>query len=217
MTPLRYNTVTPLLRRILTHVMAEPLFNPFVLVGGTNISLRYGHRQSDDIDLFTASTYGSLDYSLFESFFKENYPYFDCPDKSSIIGPGRTYYVGMNKENCVKIDLWYHDNFILPYETIGGIRMASIEDIVAMKVDVLSRKGRKKDFWDLHLLHDTFNLHEMIQLHSRANEYTHDYDEVAAGFNNFKHADGDPNPRCNLNKDWDMIKLDFIGWADDEL
>ena len=217
MKTLFYNTVTPLLKTILTDIMAEPQFNPFILVGGTNISLRYGHRQSDDIDLFTDSTYGTLDYSFFENFFKGKYPYFDCPDKSSIIGPGRTYYVGITKDNCVKIDLWYHDKFILPFEIIDGVRMAAIEDIVAMKVDVLSRKGRKKDFWDLHLLHERFTLSDMIKLHLQANEYTHEYDEVAAGFNNFKHADGEPNPRCNLKKDWDAIKLDFIDWVDDEL
>ncbi len=52
MTSLCYNTVTPLLRSILNDIMANPLFSPFALVGGTNISLRYGHRHSDDIDLF---------------------------------------------------------------------------------------------------------------------------------------------------------------------
>ncbi len=34
-------------------------FAPFRLVGGTSLSLRYGHRMSDDIDLFTDAEYGS--------------------------------------------------------------------------------------------------------------------------------------------------------------
>jgi hypothetical protein len=33
--------------------MAIPELEPFVLVGGTNLSLRLGHRVSVDIDLFT--------------------------------------------------------------------------------------------------------------------------------------------------------------------
>ena len=52
-TELRYKTVTPLLKNTLQQLMSEPLFVPFRLVGGTNLSLRYGHRLSIDIDLFT--------------------------------------------------------------------------------------------------------------------------------------------------------------------
>lgn len=33
MKTLFYNTVTPLLKTILTDIMAEPQFNPFILVG----------------------------------------------------------------------------------------------------------------------------------------------------------------------------------------
>lgn len=48
---LHYNTVTPTLKKILHLLMDEPIFNPFRLVGGTNLSLRLGHRKSVDIDL----------------------------------------------------------------------------------------------------------------------------------------------------------------------
>ena len=50
---LYYNTVTPLLKETLYILMKEDIFSPFRLVGGTNLSLRLGHRMSDDIDLFT--------------------------------------------------------------------------------------------------------------------------------------------------------------------
>jgi hypothetical protein len=33
--------------------MFAPEFNAFILVGGTALALQRGHRQSDDIDLFT--------------------------------------------------------------------------------------------------------------------------------------------------------------------
>ena len=69
---LHYNTVTPLLREILSMLMAEPLFNPFRLIGGTNLSLRLGHRKSIDIDLFTDAQYESLDFSQYEIFLYNN-------------------------------------------------------------------------------------------------------------------------------------------------
>lgn len=66
MTALHYETVKPYLKEILDMLMAEELFNPFRLVGGTNLSLRFGHRISEDIDLFTDVEYGSLNYRNFE-------------------------------------------------------------------------------------------------------------------------------------------------------
>lgn len=41
---LHYETVTPLLRKVLNDIMANPIFEPFYLVGGTSLSLRLGHR-----------------------------------------------------------------------------------------------------------------------------------------------------------------------------
>lgn len=42
---LHCETVTPLLKETLGMLMAEEPFAPFRLVGGTNLSLRYGHRK----------------------------------------------------------------------------------------------------------------------------------------------------------------------------
>ena len=59
---LQYHTVKPILRSSLEHLMTLEAFAPFHLVGGTSLSLRYGHRMSDDIDLFTDAKYRSLDF-----------------------------------------------------------------------------------------------------------------------------------------------------------
>jgi hypothetical protein len=48
--------------------------------------------------------------------------------------------------------VFYTDPFIQPPIEIDSIRLASIEEIIAMKMDVIQRGGRKKDFWDLHEL-----------------------------------------------------------------
>lgn len=40
----------------------------------------------------------------------------------------------------------YTDKFIRAAGTIDGIRMASLDDIAAMKINAISRGGRKKDF-----------------------------------------------------------------------
>ena len=97
----------------------------------TSLSLRYGHRMSDDIDLFTDAEYGSLDFHQLQEILRKEFPYCqgDCGD---IVGFGASYIVGNSKDDCVKLDLFYTDPFIRPMEQFGTIRMAAVEDIVAM-------------------------------------------------------------------------------------
>lgn len=207
---LHYETVTSLLKKVLNDIMANPIFSPFYLVGGTSLSLRLGHRKSVDIDLFTNATYDSLDFSVFEKFFKEKYRYYYCTDKTDIIGFGRSYYVGESEENIVKVDLYYHDEIIDPCDIIDNIRIASLEDVTAMKVDVISRGGRKKDFWDLHELLEIYTISEMLNFHKERYEYTHDREQIIANFTNFTSADEDINPICLKAKEWELVKLDFV-------
>ena len=207
---LYYNTVSPLLKRVLFQLINEPLFDPFRLVGGTNLSLRYGHRLSIDIDLFTDAEYGSLDFKTFEEYLMTHFLYYNCNDHGDIVGFGRSYYVGNSSDDCVKIDLMYSDPFIRGIEFIDNIRMASVEDIVAMKMNIISRGGRKKDFWDIHYLLNLYSLKDMLSLHKERYEWEHDEDSLIRNFTNFSIADNLPNPNCYLNKCWDDIKLDMI-------
>jgi predicted nucleotidyltransferase component of viral defense system len=189
--------------------MGNSEFKPFYLVGGTSLSLRLGHRMSVDIDLFTNAMYGSLDFSVYEKFFQENYPYYYCTDKTDLVGFGRSYYIGESSDENIKIDLYYHEEIINPCDIIENIRIASLDDVVSMKVDVISRKGRKKDFWDLHELLNTYTINQMLELHKQRHEYTHDRNQIIANFTDFTEADEDLDPICLKGKVWELIKLDF--------
>ncbi len=209
-TKLHFETVTPLLANQLRQLMDEPLFAPFRLVGGTNLSLRYGHRKSVDIDLFTDAEYGSLDFRAFEDFLRSKFSYNMCSDTTSIVGFGRGYYIGNSIDECVKLDLMYTDPFLNEPEVIDGITMASVDDIVAMKMNVISRGGRKKDFWDIHLLLNDYSVADMFKLHASRHEWEHNDAELVNRMTDFSIADVDMNPVCLLGKNWDDIKLDII-------
>lgn len=88
--------------------------------------------------------------------------------------------------------------------------MASVDDIVAMKMNVVSRGGRKKDFWDIHYLLNHYSLPEMFSLHEKRYEWEHDTNELIRMSTDFSISDDMPDPRCLLEKDWDIIKLDLI-------
>ena len=71
---LQFQTVKPILRSTLERLMAIEAFFPFRLVGGTSLSLRYGHRISDDIDLFTDAEYGSIDFHRLQEILQMEFP-----------------------------------------------------------------------------------------------------------------------------------------------
>lgn len=122
---LQFQTVKPILRSTLERLMTIDEFAPFRLVGGTSLSLRYGHRVSDDIDLFTDAEYGTLDFHRLQEILRKEFPY--CQGEcGEIVSFGVSYLVGNSKDDCVKLDLFYTDTFIRPAELYGEIRMASI-------------------------------------------------------------------------------------------
>ncbi|MDT0677302.1 nucleotidyl transferase AbiEii/AbiGii toxin family protein [Autumnicola musiva] len=187
--------------------MASKEFDGFRLVGGTALSLQIGHRESIDIDLFSDADYGSIDFNNITSYLEKTFPYVD----HSALEPafGKSYFIGGNQENAIKLDTFYTDTFIQPPFVEDSIRMASLEEIIAMKVDVVQRGGRKKDFWDLHALFDSYNLKQMLQLHKQRYPYSHDQILILKNFTDFTEADDDFDPICLMGKYWEFIKDDI--------
>jgi len=206
---LQWNTVTDNLKEILLKLMqAEPL-KDFRLIGGTALSLYWGHRLSVDIDLFTDAVYGSVDFDAIENFLKQNFKYVEGGFGGNP-GMGKSYIIGTGPDAAVKLDLYYTtDPFFQSINAVDGIRMASVEEIIAMKVDVVQRGGRKKDFWDLHEALENYTINDMIALHKQRYEWTHNEQLIRSNFTNFTTADDDFAPVCLKGKEWIFIKEDI--------
>lgn len=208
---LHWNTVTPLLRSGLKQLMAEPLFDKFRLVGGTALSLHLGHRISVDIDLFTDADYGSIDFHKIDEYLRKVYYYVSPAKLAEPVAMGTSYIVGDTVEESFKLDIYYTtDPFIFPVVNKEEIRLASKEEIAAMKIDVVQRGGRKKDFWDLHALLDEYTITQMIGMHEKRYPYSHDKALIVSNFIDFTSADEDFDPVCLLGKQWETIKLDLL-------
>lgn len=209
---LHLETITPQLSNILQQLMTDPMLTDFRLVGGTNLSLRYGHRYSVDIDMFTSVPYGGIDFSTIDYHLSSSFPY--CDYFNGPIAFGRTYYIGVSEEECIKLDLMYTDTFLDPTEYYGDVRMASARDIAAMKMDAVFTGGRKKDIWDLDYLSDNvFSLDEMCNFHSMRQPHLHDRKKLLERVKDFSEIDAQDNPICLLGKDWDTIKMNTIDRA----
>lgn len=140
---------------------------------------------------------------------RQTYPYVDTNDFAEI-GFGKSYYIGNSEQECIKLDLFYTDAFIDDLVITDNIRMATVEEIIAMKLDIISRAGRKKDFWDIHELKDNYSINEMFALHEKRNPYNHNSALLITNFTNFSEADDDFEPDCLRGKHWELIKLDLI-------
>lgn len=203
-----YNTVNYILKSSLETIMNSEVFKDFRLVGGTSLSLQLGHRISVDIDLFSDVEYGSIDFKAIEEFLSENFNYVDF-NSDFIPAFGKSYTIGNNKDESVKLDIFYTDPFITDVIVIDNIKLASIEEIIAMKIDVIQRGGRKKDFWDLHELLDKYSISDMIELHEKRYPYSHDLELIHHNLKDFSIADDDFDPICLRGKYWEFIKDDF--------
>lgn len=206
---LHWYTVSNVLKEsLLTLMRAKELAN-FRLVGGTALSLHLGHRMSIDIDLFTDEPYGTVDFEAIEYFLKKSFNYLSG-DFGINPGMGKSYMIGTDQNNAIKLDIFYAmDPFFQPLTEQEGVRMATIEELIAMKVDIIQRGGRKKDFWDLHELLTDYDINTMISLHGKRFEWTHDQALIIKNFTMFDDANLEPDPICLRNKEWAFITEDI--------
>jgi predicted nucleotidyltransferase component of viral defense system len=209
---LYYNSVTPYLKKVLFQLMGVKEFEEFRLVGGTSLSLQRGHRFSVDIDLFSDAEYGSLDFRVIDNYLKNNFSYIQTSSVEEI-GMGKSYFIGKSEDESVKLDLFYTDEYITPILEVDNIRLASIEDIIAMKLEIIGNGGRKKDFWDIHELKDDYSFTQMVEIYKKRYPYGHEIKPIRKQFINFSIADEEPDPGCLRRKNWEVIKLDMIDFA----
>jgi hypothetical protein len=195
---LKTDAVSVELLNALRALQAEPALSGFFLVGGTSLALRFGHRKSVDIDLFTAQDFDS--FALGDLLARRQ----GFSDITISFNTVRGMAGG------IKVDLIAHVYPVLaPLENIEGIRMAALPDIAAMKVNAISNRGSKKDFWDYALLLDHFRHKEMLDLfackYAAFNRW-----HVEKSFMYFQDAEAEPDPVDLLGISWPDVKRKII-------
>jgi hypothetical protein len=149
---LQKSTVEGSTLELLNKLMGDEVLSEFVLVGGTALALQLGHRISIDIDLFSSS---SFDENKLVDYLRVNYHL--CLDSIS-----RNTLRG--EIDGVQLDCIAHQYpWINPPVEDENLRLASFEDIAAMKLNAISGNGtRVKDFIDIAYLSSKITLNQMI-------------------------------------------------------
>ncbi len=141
---LRVETVEPRAFSVLKRLMAMSALQDFSLVGGTALSLRYGHRISVDLDLFSTSTFDQD--AVIAALSAEFGQWF-------ILTPSKATWAIFGFIEDVKVDfVKFPHPRIADIVVEEGLRMYADAALAAMKVQAILGRGKKKDFRDLHEL-----------------------------------------------------------------
>ena len=145
---------------LLKEIQDQPFLKDFYLVGGTALALNFGHRVSVDLDFFTEKEF---DTNLLVESAKENFPVKILSQaKNSLTMDVRS----------VKTDFIRHNYSLLnPIQEKDGIKIASVEDIAAMKFNSTMNRGSKKDFYDIVELLIHFSMEDLIAFHSKKYDF----------------------------------------------
>lgn len=191
---LHFETVDSPTLELLNKIMAEPLFSPLRLVGGTAMALQTGHRKSVDLDLF-----GALSFD--ETILTET-----VSSMGNIVWLNKLKNIKSLLVNGIKVDFV---NYSYPWlsEPLNenNIRLASKKDIAAMKLSAITGRGAKKDFTDLYFLLKEFSLKKMVQLYEEKFADGSAF-MVLKSLVYFEDAENDEMPEMLMPASWEMIK-----------
>jgi hypothetical protein len=130
----------------------EPL-DHFALAGGSNLSFRFNHRKSVDIDLFTNRIVGVEGWELIEKAIREKFgaSVLFCTILNEELGNQYCFLRALiiKGEEQIKVDIIQNVQYVDPVEEVSGVRMLSIKDIGLFKLVAASNRFAKKDFFDL--------------------------------------------------------------------
>jgi len=181
---------------LLIELMQKPYLQKYNLVGGTALSLQIGHRISIDLDMFTTEAF---DTNELKSALEDDYSVFEV-----LLESQNTLITNIND---IKVDfIRFKYGFTYPIIIEKEIRLVNIKDIASMKLDAITGRGKKKDFFDLYFLLKKHTLPELINLYQEKFQHTTIF-HVIKSIVYFQDADNEPDPNIIDKKvNWTMVK-----------
>jgi Nucleotidyl transferase AbiEii toxin, Type IV TA system len=187
--------VSPTLLKTIKELQQLPSLSHFALAGGTNLALRFNHRISEDIDLFSTKIIGIKGFEKIESEVKALYG----KKVLSVIYPIKEndqfvdirFFI-IKKNITIKIDIIQNMKALFDFEVIKGVKCYDVKDIGLFKLVSCSNRPAKKDIYDLEYITESNNLIDLYNLlKSKKEKFNKDTDR------NIFDLDEDPDPIDN--------------------
>ena len=180
---LQIQTVPPNLLLAARRIFSRSWSENFLLVGGTNVALRLGHRVSVDIDLFTNKEFDVR--AMLGHFSKE----FTLTAES--IRERENGFRADWEDGNVIVDM-YHSDMPMNREPLyeQGLRLANLVDVAAMKIEAMVQRRVKKDYIDLYFIFEELDPQKCLEHFHQLDKYcspksvTFALDEVNTAANN---------------------------------
>jgi hypothetical protein len=187
-------------RRDLALLASADLTLPFYLAGGTAVALYFGHRISMDLDFFGPDPFDSdqlaahlADLGQFQ---------LDRLAPDTLLG----------ELQGVKISFFRYRYPLIGEPVLAlGIKFASLQDIAAMKLDAISRRGTRRDFVDLYFIAQSgLTVAEALECYRRKYAGLNaNLIHIVKSLAYFTDAEADPMPRMLVKVSWNDVKRFF--------
>lgn len=142
--------LTPNIESIIDGVAQLECIKPYTLCGGTALSIQLGHRMSEDLDFMmwriSKTEKPEVDWPAIEKEIEEKVGEIEHRD---ILGFDQVAFVVKG----VKLSFFVSNNFLplnerIPYQ--GNIFMSDVPAILAMKMEVMLRRLKYRDYYDIY-------------------------------------------------------------------
>ena len=178
--------------------------SPFYLAGGTALALQLGHRRSIDLDWFSERPLADP-LGLASEIEGSGVPL-------EIAGVERgTLHARAAGVRLSFLEYRYPLLRPLAATRLPGVRLASLEDIAAMKLAAVAQRGSRKDFVDVFALGGVLPLDEMLTLYRR--KYgVRDVGHVLVALAYFDDAEDERMPAMLRRWSWMDIRRTIQRW-----
>lgn len=137
---------------------------PYVLCGGTALAMQIGHRKSEDLDFMMWRTSKTekpeVNWNVIEKELSEK---IGPIDDFNMLGFDQVEF----RVKGVKFSFYVSDNYSPEEDTVeymGNIRLADIESIMAMKMEVMLRRMKFRDYYDIYcILKEGYSINNGIE------------------------------------------------------
>ncbi len=181
----------------------------FGLAGGTNLAIRFNHRLSDDIDLFSDKLIGKEGFqkikAILENKYQQELKFCDIINEES--GNQYCFLRALIHKGGLNIKVEFIQNIyrLFEIEMLNGVNVLSVEDIGVMKLMSVSSRKANKDVYDLDLITDKINLEVIWGLLETKRKATE-----AAAHKCLFDLDDDPNPLDDMSL---LLKFDDTNYS----
>lgn len=156
--------LTTNIEAIIEQVAQLECIKPYILCGGTALAMQIGHRKSEDLDFMmwriSKTEKPEVNWNAIERELKEKIGEIE---NFNMLGFDQVELVVKG----VKFSFFVSDNLspvTAPTDYLGNIRLADIESIMAMKMEVMLRRMKFRDYYDIYcILQEGYSIHKGIE------------------------------------------------------